>query len=408
MTYSDFSELLHELRSRELRKMPIGAKVFLSAGCAGSWYFNWINDNYPGIEEHLGIEAYADKPDDLPEEARWLADHVYDMESVDDGSVDLVFAGQTVEHLWPDMVAGFLCEAHRVLKSEGLLVIDSPNRPVTQALSWYQPEHTMEYSVEEIVELVSHAGFSDINVRGVWLCYDYKRHQHLPLVPDLQEIDVDSDERVLSAEGNPEAGFVWWVEARKDDTKTPDRQIIAGRAQTIYHQALSMALMRELTEIGSYEGSGSDRLVMTTGAQRGSVRVGPYIPLRPGTYKVRFHIACQPRPDGLSSGQLDEEALKIAVTADMGQEIVSSKSITARTLICDRNGGLVRKGAALGRKAAKRLKRSQPTTVNGTRFMTHELVISPDEAKFAVEFIAYSTGLLPIVMRSVVEMIELE
>lgn len=141
MGYRDFNELLHTLRTNELQQMPKGAKIFLSAGCAGRWYFDWIRENYAGITRHFGIEAYSPKPDDLPDEVTWLADHIHDMKSVAGNEVDLVFAGQTVEHLWPDQLAGFLCEANRVLKQDGWLVLDSPNRSITQALGWCQPEH---------------------------------------------------------------------------------------------------------------------------------------------------------------------------------------------------------------------------------------------------------------------------
>lgn len=37
----DINHLLHDLRSAHLRRMP-RAEVMLSAGCAGTWYFEWI------------------------------------------------------------------------------------------------------------------------------------------------------------------------------------------------------------------------------------------------------------------------------------------------------------------------------------------------------------------------------
>lgn len=110
MAYPDFNEFLHALRTRELRKMPAGANVFLSAGCSGRWYFDWINENYPGITKHYGIEAFSPKPDDLPIEVEWLPDYLSNMKSVESNVVDMVFAGQTVEHLWPDDFAGFLAK----------------------------------------------------------------------------------------------------------------------------------------------------------------------------------------------------------------------------------------------------------------------------------------------------------
>jgi SAM-dependent methyltransferase len=72
-------------------------------------------------------------PDPLPPKVEWLQRNLGDLSPIDDGSVDLVFAGQVIEHLWPEDVAGFLAEAHRVLRPGGFLALDSPNRLVTES-----------------------------------------------------------------------------------------------------------------------------------------------------------------------------------------------------------------------------------------------------------------------------------
>lgn len=47
--------LLHQSRGAFLRAMPPGAQRLLSAGCAGLWYFEWIEQTYGRVPEHLGI-----------------------------------------------------------------------------------------------------------------------------------------------------------------------------------------------------------------------------------------------------------------------------------------------------------------------------------------------------------------
>ena len=54
----DFNEFLHELRTRELRRLPPGAKTVLSGGCSGGWYFRCVKECYPELERHIGVEAY--------------------------------------------------------------------------------------------------------------------------------------------------------------------------------------------------------------------------------------------------------------------------------------------------------------------------------------------------------------
>jgi hypothetical protein len=64
---------------------------------------------------HVGVEAYESMPDDLPAYVEWIVNTADKMSGVENSSVDLVFAGQTTEHLWADELAGFLLESHRVL-----------------------------------------------------------------------------------------------------------------------------------------------------------------------------------------------------------------------------------------------------------------------------------------------------
>ena len=163
----DLNLFLHELRMRRLALMPAEARVVLSGGAANEVYFDWFSENYPGrVERHIAVEYFQPPPDPLPEGVEWLARTLGDVSPVRDGEVDLVFAGQVIEHLWPDDIAGFLSEAHRVLRPGGAVVIDSPTRFITEGLAWTQPGHTIELEVDEIVELLTLAGFVDIDVKG--------------------------------------------------------------------------------------------------------------------------------------------------------------------------------------------------------------------------------------------------
>src|SRR5580692_4621286 len=101
----DINMLLHRARAAHLRAMPPFAKRLLSAGCSGRWYFDWIEQCYGRVRQHIGIEFYSAKPGDLPDNVTWIANTASNMSDVADASVDLLFSGQNLEHLWPEEVA---------------------------------------------------------------------------------------------------------------------------------------------------------------------------------------------------------------------------------------------------------------------------------------------------------------
>jgi predicted SAM-dependent methyltransferase len=194
----DFNVFLHELRSRELERLPGGARTVLHGGCAGTWYFDWFAERYPTpVERHIGVEAFSERPAELGE-VEWLQRSLGDLAPVGDGEVDLVFAGQVIEHLWPEDVSGFLLESHRVLRPGGTIAVDSPNRRITTAIGWEHPEHTVEFRPDEILELFELAGFDQMQVRGVYLCFDRDRNRFFTL---------EGGRGTWSAERRPRARF---------------------------------------------------------------------------------------------------------------------------------------------------------------------------------------------------------
>ena len=360
----DFNVFLHELRTRELRRMPPGGRRFLSGGCAGAWYFDWIAESYPGIEQHIGVEAYSPAPEVLPPNVRWIANYLGDLRDVASGEVDLVFAGQTVEHMWPEDLAGFLCESHRVLSPDGWLVLDSPNRLITTRLGWHQPQHTAELSVDEVVRLVGAAGFDVVDVRGVWLCYDRQRHVMLRLDPS--KIDVlDVGTRLELSAVRPEDSFIWWLEARRAE-RPPEPEIVRRLATEYFDVGSSLAETRLFHQVGRVEGAGRGRRIRTDARVRGAAAHGPYIPLRPGEYEVRFSLGV-PRRRGLRARRFNPVVAELRITADNGGELLETRDVHAKDL--------------------------------GRGKMTDIVVpFALDATAFGVEFAVHTTGATPLVV----------
>ena len=327
----DFGHFLHALRTRRLSMMPSdGVSVVLSGGANNQIYFDWLAAAYPGrIERHIAVEYFSPPPDPLPARVEWLPRTLGDLAPVGDGEVDLVFAGQVIEHLWPDDMAGFLREANRVLRPDGHLVIDSPTRFITEGLAWTHPEHTMELEVDEIVELLELAGFVDIDVKGVWLCYDRER-------AELMRLDLlgGGDEwpwqrRVLEAELHPRDSFIWWAESR-NGRHSGDAATVRRRVGDVYERVRPkyFKLERMRSEIGESAGDSLGARFRAPRGVQGVLLRGPGCAMPPGRHEAAFRLGAEAVESWLSPSRIIAE---IAVTRDDGR-VVADWPLTAREL----------------------------------------------------------------------------
>lgn len=294
----DVNLMLHQARGAMLRGMPPGARRLLSAGCAGAWYFDWIERCYGHVPAHLGIEFYTPEPPGLPANVTWIASTAADMAAVADASCDLVFSGQNLEHLWGWEVAGFLIEAARVLREGGHLAVDSPNRAVTAPLNWSHPEHTVELTVPEIARLLELAGFDVTRQAGLYLCRDPRTGRMLPFDPNVADPDWSLTERLLAARDAPEHSLLWWLEGVRA-ARPPDRPAIEALLAEAYRAAWPERIQRLVVPAGRRieTRDGADWIVMAPG-ETGVAFFGPYMPLRAGRHRIAFDIAADPATRG--------------------------------------------------------------------------------------------------------------
>jgi hypothetical protein len=325
--FTTFHDLLHAQRSVELSRMPRGARVLLSAGCSGRWYFDWIEAEYGPVARHVGVERYLPKPDDLPDNVEWLAASISDVAEMGDGSVDLLFSGQNLEHLFGDECTDFLVEAARLVRPGGHLVMDSPNREIAGLLCWSMNQHTVEFTPDEAAELATLAGFEVTSLRGVWLSRDPDTGRPLPLDPFEEAVPpTEVVRRIQLGPRYPEHSFVWWLEARRQ-RRAPDVVALRRRHAEIFAAAWPERTNRLRHQVGSRrEGREGARVAAEVGTS-GYMVFGPFMPLSAAEHSVTYTLRRLP-------GRIEPDAVVavLDVVAEGDEPTIARREVRAADL----------------------------------------------------------------------------
>lgn len=273
-----FHHINHELRTVELERLRGLGRRVVSVGANGSWYFDWFERCVGELEVHIGVEAFEPMPSDLPANVRWIPTTADRFDGIEDADIDIVFAGQTTEHLWADELEGFLLQAKRVLRPEGRLVLDSPNRLITQHLDWSHGGHTVELAADEITELLGLAGFEVESVRGIW------RSRFGDGILELEEgVDQGATlvRRIAEGADHVDDCFIWWIVARPTGTAQPEA--LRQRTEQMFAELWPTRISR-----GFWPGPPSEGLDIESGGTR-SITTLPFY-LRSGQTRLTLEL----------------------------------------------------------------------------------------------------------------------
>jgi SAM-dependent methyltransferase len=92
-----------------------------------------------------------------------------DLDRYEDASFDLVYSGQSIEHVSEADGDRVVREAFRVLTPGGWLCLDTPNGPVWRLRSAapMNHDHKIEYAAGDLVDKIERAGFSVTECKGL-------------------------------------------------------------------------------------------------------------------------------------------------------------------------------------------------------------------------------------------------
>jgi predicted SAM-dependent methyltransferase len=191
---------LHRSRQQIVRRLPqADVIVDLGGSAAGRPEGALVYMGYPHRFKELAIiepprderhAIYADhcgEYDEVVETPRGPVRYVYasmkDLSGFADQSVDLVYSGQSIEHVTQEEAGQTIREVFRVLKRGGHFCLDTPNRLVTRLQcpnEFINPDHKYEYTHEELSSLLIDAGFTIRETLGLsWSANTLKSRRFL-------------------------------------------------------------------------------------------------------------------------------------------------------------------------------------------------------------------------------------
>lgn len=175
--------LIHNARIKLIMSLLPRADVIVDLGGAnGSIYdmgypykFTKItNVDLPPDKRHEMYKAIDMKPLKTPNgPVEVLYSNMTDLSHFEDNSVDLVWSGQSIEHISESDAKIVFKEVMRILKPKGFFCLDTPNRLLTEIHTknidggWIHPEHKIEYYPKHLRNNLIKAGFKITKESGV-------------------------------------------------------------------------------------------------------------------------------------------------------------------------------------------------------------------------------------------------
>ena len=117
---------------------------------------------------------------------------------IEDGTVDLIFASNFLEHFAVEEAAALIRDAHRGLRPGGRIALIQPNFLRCPAHYWDDPTHKTAFHHQNLPELLTRNGFRVVRVIPGLLPFSMK--SRLPKIPLLVRWYLRSPSRPLAAQ----------------------------------------------------------------------------------------------------------------------------------------------------------------------------------------------------------------
>ena len=171
--------LMHNARLKMIRHLLPEAQVILDLGGANAPlhrmgythdYDKIVLIDLPTEERHKEFQVEIEDGDG---KVFLRYEDMTDLKGIESDSVDLVWSGQSIEHVTPEQGMRMCREAFRVLRPGGHFCLDTPNGLVTKlhaatvGAPFVHPDHKIEYSPDQLRAVLTTAGFTIAQEWGV-------------------------------------------------------------------------------------------------------------------------------------------------------------------------------------------------------------------------------------------------
>jgi SAM-dependent methyltransferase len=180
----EFWGAIHKARCEMVQTLLPPAKTILDLGGAnpGDPIGALLSFGYPHAPEKLSIVDLPPEKRIIPSvesdtrlnhngcEIEYFYTHMSDLECFEEGSFDLVWSGESIEHVSRADAELIFSQVYKLLKPGGTFALDTPNRRITQLQNRYgfiHPEHQLEYYYDDLVEMLKQHHFNVVQTKGI-------------------------------------------------------------------------------------------------------------------------------------------------------------------------------------------------------------------------------------------------
>jgi predicted SAM-dependent methyltransferase len=172
--------LIHNARLKLVKYLLPQGKLILDLGGANAPLYHMgyahafeklILIDLPTEDRHQDFQVELDEHNNGKIILRY--DDMTKLKGIEDNSIDLVWSGQSIEHITKEQGKKMCEEVLRVLKKGGRFCLDTPNRLVTSLHTkdigggFIHPDHKIEYIPHELRRVLEKTGFEIVEEWGI-------------------------------------------------------------------------------------------------------------------------------------------------------------------------------------------------------------------------------------------------